>query len=900
MRAYAWSVTNPSADGDRRARSMPSGTVTMLFSDMQRSTKLLQELGEVGFERVLEEHRRILRAAFERRGGYEVGTQGDGFFVTFAIADDALGAAMDAQKGLEAHQWPHDRPVRVRIGIHTGSPAIVGADYTGLDVHRAARISASAHGGQIVLSDATRALLTRDVSDRFELRDLGEHRLKDLGRPERLFQVVADGLTADFPPLRSLQATANLPVMLTSLVGRGKELNEIEAMLLNGSRLVTLTGPGGTGKTRIAVRLAEELRHKFRDGAFFVPLAPVTNPALVGSTIARAIGAEESGSPTPLDAIEEFLAGKSLLLVLDNFEQVLGAAHIVPRLLAGSTELKIVVTSRAILHVTGEVEYPVPPLSLPAPSATGLEPYLRSDAVNLFVDRARAVSSGLTLTEETAPPVAEICRRLDGLPLAIELAAARARVLSPESLLDRLDRHLGLLTGGPRDAPGRQRTLRGAIDWSYVLLDDAEKVLFRRLSIFVGGWTLEAAERVVGSSRDEDVDLLDLLSSLLDKSLLRSDPGYEGETRFSMLHTIRDYALERLSQDADAIALQHRHAHYFLDLAERNEPELQGPGQAHRLAQLEDEHDNLRAALSFAMEDDSLKADNAGIRLTGALGRFWYMRGYLAEGSRWLETSLKLHDSAPLEHRAKSLHMLGVLYAERGLHERSIHTLQQGLELHRLAGNPERVAASLNSLGVEAYALADYERAQELFEESISIRRDLGDERGTTSALSNLGLLAMKHNDFENATELFEEALEMDRRRGDEWGAAVGLSNLSAAILDMGDVERAETLIQEAVPILRRLGERDTLADCLERGVTIASKREQWMRAARLAGAAAALREDIGSPLIESDRTKLDGYLERSRSALGEDEFETAAKEGRRMADDEAIAYLMADDEGLS
>jgi len=464
VRAYAWSVTDPSAGGASGARSMPSGTVTLLFSDIQSSTKLLQELGEPGYEQMLAEHRRILRTAFERRGGYEVGTEGDGFFVAFAAADDAVGAAIDAQRGLEAHSWQHGRPVRVRIGIHTGAPAIVGADYVGLDVHRAARISNCAHGGQIVLSEAARALLSRAGSDRFELRDLGNHRLKDLARPERLFQVVAEGLIADFPPLRSLQAAPNLPVMLTSLVGRERELNEIRALLLTGSRLLTLTGPGGTGKTRIAVRLAEELRHEFRDGTLFVALASVTNPRLVGSTIARAVGADESGSPTPLDAVEELLTGKSLLLILDNFEQLLEAAHAVPRLLAVSGELRIIVTSRATLRVTGEVEYPVPPLSLPARSATGLETYQRSEAVNLFVDRARAVNRGLALTEENAPPIAEICRRLDGLPLAIELAAARTRVLSPEALHDRLDRHLGLLTGGPRDAPARQRTLRGTID----------------------------------------------------------------------------------------------------------------------------------------------------------------------------------------------------------------------------------------------------------------------------------------------------------------------------------------------------------------------------------------------------------------------------------------------------
>ena len=875
---------------------MPSGTVTLLFTDLQGSTKLLQELGAGGYEQVLTKHREIMRAAFERRGGHEFGTEGDASFVAFASADDAVGAAIDAQRGLDDHRWPHGGHVRVRIGIHTGTPTIAGADYIGLDVHRVARISSSAHGGQIVLSDSTRTHLSSHSSDWFELHHLGEYRLKDVAQPEQLFQVIAEGLVADFPPLRSLHAQAKLPTMLTSLVGREKELREIGALLREGSRLVTLTGPGGTGKTRIALRLAEELRHDFRDGVFFVALATVTDPGLVGSTIAHAVGVEEAGSPTPLDAIEELLAGKRMLFVLDNFEQVIEAAELVPRLLAASTELRVVVTSRATLRVAGELEYPVPPLSLPAPSPPGgLEAYLRSPAVALFVERAQAVSRELVLSEQNAQVIAEICRRLDGLPLAIELAAARTRVLSAEALLARLDRHLGLLTGGPRDAPARQRTLRDTIDWSYELLESSEQALFRRLSVFVGGWTLESADAVIGSGDVED-DLLDLLSSLLDKSLLRSEQGSEGEARFSMLHMIRDYALERLGQEADASALRRRHAHHFLELAERYEPELVGPDQADRLAQLEDVHDNLRAALSFGLEDDSLKEEHVSLRLAGALGRFWYMRGDFAEGSRWLETALSLNDLAPPEHRAKSLHVLGVLYAQRALHERSIETLQQGLELYRLIGNPGRVAASLNSLGVEAYALGDYERAKKLFEESIAIRRDAGDESGTTSVLSNLGLVAMIHNDFESARKLFEEALEIDRRYGNEWGIAVGLGNLSAAILDMGDVARAELLVREAVPILRRLGERDALAECLERGVGIASARQQWWRAARFAGAAAALRESIDSPLIESDRARLEGYVTQCRSGLTEHEFDAAWKEGRRMGEDEAIVYLIADD----
>jgi predicted ATPase/class 3 adenylate cyclase len=537
---------------------LPTGTVTFLFSDIEGSTSLLQHLGD-RFADVLADHRRLLRAAFQAAGGHEVDAAGDGFFVAFHRATDAAAAAVAAQRAMATHPWPEGAQVRVRMGLHTGEPSLTAGGYIGLDVHRAARICAAGHGGQILLSQSTCDLVAPDLPEDVNLRDLGEHRLKDLHRPERLFQLVIPHVFADFPALRTLNNRPhNLPTQLTPLMGREQAVAAVCALLRREDvRLLTLTGPGGAGKTRLGLQVAADVIDDFADGAFFVPLASLNDAVLVASTMAQTLGIRETGGRLLLESLKDFLRDKQMLLLLDNFEQVVAAAPVVAELLVSCPKVKVLVTSREALRLRGEHEFPVPPLALPdLTHLPALELLSRYAAVALFLLCARAVNPDFSVTNENTPAVAEICVRLDGLPLAIELAAARIRLLTPQAILARLDSRLKLLTGGARDVPTRQQTLRDAIAWSYDLLHETERALFRRLAVMVGGFTIEAAEAVCHSARDPvmgagqtlAVDVLDGLESLVGKSLVRPQEASVGESRFAMLETIREYALEKLAE----------------------------------------------------------------------------------------------------------------------------------------------------------------------------------------------------------------------------------------------------------------------------------------------------------------------------------------------------------------
>ena len=526
-----------------RARSvpdgLPTGTVTFLMTDVEGSTRLVQALADA-YPAVLEEHYALLREACRATGGVLVSTEGDGTFFVFRDADAAVAAAVDSQRRLASHPWPGGAPVHVRIGVHTGEGRLLGNSYVGLDVHRVARIAAAGHGGQIVMSSVTRALVERQLPEGTHVRDLGEHRLKDLEAAERLSDVVVAGLSSDFPPLRTLDAaTTHLPAQLTSFVGREREQQDV-LRLLAANRIVTLTGPGGTGKTRLSLEVAEAAAATFDGGSWFVPLAAIRDPELVVPTIASTLGLRES-PPRPLaETLAQHLRERALLLVLDNFEQLMPAAAALGQLVSDAPRTKLLVSSREPLRIAGEQEYPVPPLTVPDPRAAVDPKALRDyDAVALFLRRVAAVRPEFELTAENAPAIAEICARLDGLPLAIELAAARVRLFAPADILSRLDRRLSFLAGG-RDVTERQRTLRGAIDWSYELLDESERTLFARLSVFAGGCTIEAVEAVC-QPRDLGVEAVDGVSSLHDKSLLRRDDRAPG-LRVTMLETIRDYA----------------------------------------------------------------------------------------------------------------------------------------------------------------------------------------------------------------------------------------------------------------------------------------------------------------------------------------------------------------------
>ncbi len=590
-------------------RQLPTGTVTMLFTDIEGSTRLLQQLGD-RYAGVLAEFRHLMRTAFQHWSGHEVDTQGDAFFVVFARAIDAVMAAVDAQRSLASHSWPQGTTVRVRMGLHTGEPSLTSEGYVGLDVHRAARIMSAGYGGQVLLSQTTRDLVEHELPVGVRLRDLGEHRLKDLGHPMRLFQLVIADLPADFPPLKTLDAHPNnLPVQPTPLIGREQKVAAVAELLGSEDvRLVTFTGPGGVGKTRLGLQVAAELSDRFVDGVFFVNLAPIREPEFVLRAIAQTLDVKETaeqgqGQAQPLHRLKAFLREKHILLVLDNFEQVTEAAVQVAELLAACPRLKVLVTSRIALHVRAEHEFSVPPLSVPnlkhLPDLVALSQY---EAVALFIQRAQAVKPDFAVTSANAPAVAAICVRLDGLPLAIELAAARIKYFPAQTLLARLEQGLAVLSGGARDLPERQQTLRSTMAWSYDLLSPYERKLFRRLSVFVDGCTLDASEAICKAVDALEGDILEGLASLVDKSLLRQEEEAEGEPRFGMLQTLREFGLECLADAKEMEATRHAHALYYLRLAKETGPHLKGTAAARWLTRLEQEHENLRAALDWLLE----------------------------------------------------------------------------------------------------------------------------------------------------------------------------------------------------------------------------------------------------------------------------------------------------------
>ena len=697
------------------------------------------------------------------------------------------------------------------------------------------------------------------------------------------------------PPLESLDSRPhNLSIQLTSLIGREAEVAAVEKLLRQEEvRLLTLTGPGGTGKTRLGLQVASNLLSSFKDGVFFVALSTISDPSLLVSTIAQTLGIKEAGGVSLLQSLRQYLQDKQILLLLDNFEQLLGAAPVVADLLTASPHLKVLVTSRAVLHVQGEQEFPVPSLALPdlkhLPPAENLAQY---GAVALFVRRARAAKPSFTMTNENAPAVAEICTRLDGLPLAIELAAARIKLLSPQAMLARLENRFKLLTGGAQDLPSRQQTMRGAIAWGYDLLAEDEKGLFRQLSIFVGGCTLEAVEAVCGGEGDLEIDVLSGVESLLDKSMLRQKEQADGEPRFTMLETIREYGLECLKERGETETLRRRHANFFLALAEGAEPELTGSRQVELLEQLETEHDNLRAALQWMEAGGEIEL---GLRLAGALWRFWDVHGYLSEGRKWLEGFLGRAQSSsiPASVRAKATNGAGVLAGTQGDFERQDVILQESLALYRELGDKLGVAQSLNNLGSIAYSRGDWERAAALYTESLSLRRELGDKWGIANSLNNLGGVAYSQGDYERAAALYAESLDLRRGLGDRRGIGMSLNNLGEVAQQQGDYERAAALYMESLDLRRELGDKLFIASSLSNLGEVACDQGDCERAAQLFGAAEALRETIGSPLPLAKRHEYERRVAAACDALGQESFAAAWAEGRAMTLEQAIAYAL-------
>jgi predicted ATPase len=802
---------------------LPSGTVTLLFTDIERSTRLLQELGE-RYAEVLAEHRRVLRDAFSRHGGVEVDTQGDAFFVAFARATDAVGAARDAQAGLG------DGPVCVRVGIHTGEPLITEEGYVGIDVHLGARIAACGHGGQVLLSTATREL----VDD--ETTDLGEHRLKDFDEPIWISQL-GDRV---FPPLKTISNT-NLPRPPSSFVGREREVREVVSLLRGGARLLTLSGPGGSGKTRLSIEAASELVPFFRNGVFWVGLASLRDPALVAETIAGTLGAK--------DGLVEHIGERDLLLLLDNIEQVVDAAPELSSLLQHCSNLRLLVTSRELLRVQGEVEYPVRPLA-------------GSEAVELFCARSRV---------EADETVAELCHRLDNLPLAVELAAARTSVLSPAQILERLSQRLDLLRAG-RDAAARQQTLRATVEWSYELLDEPTQRLFARLSVFVEGCALEAAEAVCGAG-------LETLQSLVDKNLVR-----HAHERFWMLETIREYATEQLEQLDEAAEVRQRHADYFIALAEEAEPHLlEYSGEW--LDRLDLEHDNLRAALDWL---EASGESELVLRLAGALPRFWDERAHLAEGRRRLEGAL-LADDRPTATRAKALNGAADMAVSLGDPGTARLRAEEALSLNRSLGNELGIAVSEFLLGLAVGDEHDLTRARTLFEESARQFRELDVGPYVLVATRMLAWMCYELGDRERGRALHEENLRRARTLRNEHVEASTLGALAMIAVDEGRLPDALSSLRESHRIHRNLGDRNGIAKDLCRVARVLASLGRTRTAAKLLASAEALREELGATLRPWLADMNARTLTTIRAQLDEPAFAEAWEEGRTLAANEAV-----------
>jgi len=870
---------------------LPTGTVTFLFSDMAGSTRLVAELGPTVFTDVLERHHTVLRAAFGAHGGTERGTQGDSFLVMFAEAPAALAAAADAQRALAAVDWPKDARVRVRMGIHTGLGTLGGDDYVGLDVNRAARIAAAAHGGQVLVSDATRALAEAALPAGTSLAELGEYTLRDLGRPERLFQLVIEGLQPTFPPILALDRSgSNLPERLTSFVGRDRDLTNLRE-LLAASRLLTLTGPGGTGKTSLAIELARSAADAFADGAWFIPLDAVRDPALVDATMATALGLFESPDGGTRERLLRFLARRSLLLVVDNFEHLLAAAPLAGEILRGAPGVRIIVTSRAALRVGGEQEYPVEPLALPDPDAPAADAAVAA-AVQLFVERARQVRPDYRLTPEDTEAVADICRRLDGLPLGIELAASRLALLPPQAIAERLARRLDLPGEATRDAPTRQRSLGAALGWSYDLLEPPAQHLLVRLSVFAGGCRLEEAEAVCGPPSDLGSEVIDGLAVLVDHSLVQPTPGPDG-ARFRLLETIRLFATERLAEAGDSEALRRRHAVAYLGLAERAARHMPARGQIVWLDRLSADHDNLRAALGYAIDAGD---GELAYRLAAGLWRFWQLRGHVEEGRRLTARVLAMPAAAPAGARMRALEAAGGLaWWSADIPAADAHYVAQ-LAMAEDLGDRQGIADALFNLHATRFAAGrDEDELERLRQRSIALYRELGDSRSEARTRFAEAWPLLVRGEHRRARDLVLDLLPTFEQRDDEFYVALAVQGMSLATAGLGDLPEA---LHWAVRSIRSnvvMGDAGSAIFALRASTLFLLAMDLPHEAATVHGAYLALceRHGVTPPISLENAAALGWTAEEAAAALGADVYAPDVARGQAMSLEEAAHHFI-------
>jgi predicted ATPase/class 3 adenylate cyclase len=903
---------------------LPSGTVTFLFSDIEGSTRLLTRL-RGRYPEVLGDHQRVLRAAFDEHDGREVHTEGDAFFVAFARASDAIAAAVAGQRALASHRWPEDVDVRVRMGVHTGEAALRDGDYVGLDVHRAARICSAGHGGQVLISSSTRELVADELPRDVALRDLGEHRLKDLDRPEHLFQLVAGDLPADFPPLGSVASGSRgangLPPPPNRTIGRKDDLRAIADRLgVGGVRLLTLTGPGGVGKTRLGLEAARAAQAEFAAGARFVSLAPLSRPEDIPAAIIQALRIVPLSGESPEQAVRRYLSAKQLLLVLDNVEHLLAAARFVSELLTACPSLTVLATSREPLSLGGEQRYPVAPLALPL-DEDDAEALARAPAVALFAERARAHHPGFAVTAANAAAVVEVCRHVDGLPLAIELAAARCGLLSPAEIAERLDAALAVLGRGPRDAPARQQTLRATIDWSHRLLSDGEQGCFARFAVFAGGATVRAAQTITGAG-------LDTLDRLVAKSLLVRSEHARTPTRLGMLETIHAYATERFVIATDKDAVRERHYRHFLALAQRHATDraLWGAGSNEHLATLDAEIDNLHAALAWAVGQPTAEP---ALRMCAALAWYWLMRDRYAYATEWFDHALTLPgaDADPalriraLYIKGRCLWALGrgaeqpAILAEAEAAARALadalvlsQTLlmrasyesisgrlavaeafaNEALDLATAAGDDWTIAMAAKAQAMNATTIAEL---RERVDGAASLLDKVGNVYQLAELLAGVAYGALCLGSEYDAKEFVARAIPIAQGLDNPFIWILIRGNFGLAALLTGDTDAARRSFREELRLCRELVMRPIASEGLRGLAAVAAVGGDAKRAALLVGAAAATSYGQQQDVVDA---RLDEhFFEPARIRCGTEAWDATARDGGTLSFEEAIAYAL-------
>jgi predicted ATPase/class 3 adenylate cyclase len=909
---------------------LPTGTITFLLTDIEGSTELW-ELNPEEMRTALIRHDAIFDTAVDGRSGVHVRPRGEGDsrFAVFQDAGAAVAAAVDIQKNMSSEMWEMPSPLRVRIGLHTGVADLRMGDYYGSAVNRSARLRGLGNGGQTLVSLTTKELVQDNLPEGVSLGDLGFHSLKGLSRPENVFQLLIPGLSQDFPPLKSIENLPNnLPAQTTQFIGREDEVQEIGEILKERNvRLLTLTGPGGTGKTRLSQEAAAEMLDIFPDGVFFIPLAPISDPELVPTTIARTIGVREGGGLPPLENLKSFLKDKHMLLLLDNFEQVMDATVGVSELLLAAPNLKLMVTSRIPLRIRGEQEFPVPPLDVPSMKME-IEEISEIECVQLFVALAQAANPRFEFNEGNAAAVSEICRRLDGLPLAIEIAAARSRMLSPQAILKRLDESLKLLTGGPKDLPARQQTLRGAIDWSYELLETPDRMLFARLGVFVGGFTLEAAE-VVCNPQGE-LDVIGSVETLLDNSLVKLASAEEDEPRFELLQTIREYALEKLVDNGEFDELRQYHAGYFDQKSDEFMWQLYSARSVEFLKFLETEQDNFRAALNWSLE--SPDRTGVGVQIAYRIFWFWYRYGHFHEGREWSERLLVQTvemSNHPLRGMALTTASMMAMW-EGDLNVAADYVLES-VDIWRVLEEPEGMGFALLTVGVVLLNQGQDDRARPYLEETVEVIREIGATWFEGTALVHLGNVALGQGDIAAALDYLERGEKIARQIGDPWQIAFAVNNRGEvarvlgeydkakryyveteqfyrqadAIGDQarlvhtmayiaqheGDLETAEARFRESLESFLELGNKRGIAECLAGLAGLAAERGQFEWAVPLLAASEALLTSFGAAWWPADRVEFEHSLEVTRSALEPVEFEALWNEGQSFSLEQAVKY---------